>query len=130
MRDKVLYRGWAVTETAGKKNIFLLFRKSDFSFFIDFFTFLLSDSVPVSIQGGVKMSIDEFLSFFDRNKAWRDQEAQRWIFETISRDELDTIFAADSLFKGTIVDFGDLVLHSGGGNYANTSIAASQIFGT
>jgi prepilin-type processing-associated H-X9-DG protein len=125
MRDKVLCSGWTELESVRTREEFLLCKKSYFSIFTGFLTLFLSDSVPVSIQGGVKMSIDEFLSFFDGSATWNNQKAQKEFLEMISRRELDTIYATESLFKGTVVDFGDLDSHSGGGNYAYNDFSVS-----
>lgn len=124
MRDKVLCRGWAERESADTKKVFFLFEKGYPSVLICSFAFLAPDSVPVSVREGEKMSIDEIVSFFDGNAAWKCQKAQGFL-ETGSRQELDTIFATESLFKGTVVDFGDLSSHSGGGSYANYSFAVN-----
>ncbi|MBU7016048.1 MAG: hypothetical protein HXS44_00960 [Theionarchaea archaeon] len=70
------------------------------------------------------MSIDEVLGFFGRNAALKDQKTQREFLERKSRKDLDTIFAAESLFKGTVVDF-SLDLSPGGGNHANNGFAIS-----
>ena len=120
MRDKVLCVGWARSEKPMIKGESILLRKSYFCFLQSFFPFLLPYSVPVSVQGGVKMSIDEVLSLFDHNAAWRDQRAQGGFFEKISKHELDTIFVTESLFRGTVVDFDGLGLRSGGGNFAKS----------
>ncbi|MBU7044927.1 MAG: hypothetical protein HXS54_00705 [Theionarchaea archaeon] len=69
------------------------------------------------------MSIDEVLGFFDCNAAWKDQKTQREFLEQTSRKDLDTILVAESLFKGTVVDFGTANLSSGGGSYANCGFA-------
>lgn len=117
MRDKALYRGWVGSKTAEAKEELLFYREGDCVVLLWVPTFS-SNSVLVSIQGGVKMSTDEFLSFFDRTITWGGQKTQ---FLEMSKRELDTICAAGSLFKGTVVDFGDFCSHSGGGNYANNS---------
>ena len=114
MRDKVLFRGWVGSKTAEVKEEFLVREGDCLSSWVPTF---FSGSVPVSIQGGVKMSTDEFLSFFDRSITWKGQKTQ---FLEMSKHELDTICAADSLFKGTVVDFGDFGSRSGGGNYASS----------
>jgi hypothetical protein len=80
------------------------------------FLALLSDSVPVSVREGEMMRFDKGLSFFKSNAAWKSKKAQKY-GEQSSRKNLDTIVAAESLFKGTVVDFGS-DLHFGGGNYA------------
>ncbi len=119
MRDKVLCRGWAETEKPEVEDEFFLCRRSYFLILTRFFVLLPSGySVPVSVQGGVKMSIvkmsiDEVLSFFDSME--KSQGAQEFLEH--SRQDFDTIFAAESLFKGTVLDF-DVGMHSGGGNYA------------
>ncbi len=119
MRDKVLCRGWAVVKAATERETFSPHEKGYFLVLTSFLTFL-SDSVPVSIQGGVKMSINEILGFFDCIKARIDQKAQKKSLEIVSRQELDIIFVAESLFRGTVVDFGDFGSHSRGGNYARS----------
>jgi hypothetical protein len=81
--------------------------------------------VLVSVQGGVKMSIDEFLGFFDGSATWNNQKAQKEFLGIVSRRELDTIYATESLFRGTVIDFGDLSSHFGGGSYANNSYTVS-----
>lgn len=58
------------------------------------------------------MSLYEVLSFFDRDMTWKNEEAQKFL-EEISRKELDPIFAAESLFKETVLDSGTLP-YSGG----------------
>ncbi len=58
------------------------------------------------------MSIDEVLSFFDQDMTWKNQEAHKFL-EEVSRKELDPIFAAESLFKETVLDSGT-ILYSGG----------------
>lgn len=85
------------------------------------------NSVPVSVQGGVKMkmSIDEFMDFFDLTMARRDQEVYLRFLDMNSRQELDIICTVESLFKGTVVDFGSSDLHSGGGNHAGDYSAAN-----
>jgi hypothetical protein len=83
--------------------------------------------VPLSVQGGVKMkmSIDEFLDFFDLAMARADQEIRPRFLDMNSRQDLDTICTADSLFRGTVVDFNGLNSHSGGGNNAKDYSAVS-----
>ena len=123
MRDKVLCRGWGDVRAPNGNDVFLLRKREFFSVLLNFSFFLIPHiSVPVSIQGGVKMSIDEFMSFLDRNTAWVDLKAERFL-EKHPGKGLDTIFAAESLFKGSVVDFGDLSSHSGGGNYASNGFA-------
>jgi len=126
MRDKVLYRGWGGKVAPNTMETFLLGSCSYFETSQSFSIFLRSHiSVSVSIQGGVKMSsIDEVLGFFDHKLAWRDQEAEEFL-KKVSRQNLDTISVAESLFKGTVVDFGDLSSHSGGGSYAGNSFAVN-----
>ena len=124
MRDKVLCRGWARTRKPMTEELFFLFEGSYFLKVQSSFTPPLSHSVPVSVREGEKMSIDEVLCFFGRNAAWKDQKAQRKFLE-FSKQELDTIFAADSLFRGTVVDFCDSDLHSGGGSYAKYGSAVN-----
>lgn len=122
MRDKVLCVSWVETKAAQERNVSLLCGSSCFLVLPEFFTRLfLEDSVPVSIQGGVKMSIDEFMSFLDRNKAWVGLKAERHL-EKNPRKGLDTIFATESLFRGSVVDFGELGSHSGGGSYADNGL--------
>lgn len=123
MRDKVLCKGWAETRVPSVKGTSFLLENSYFIVLQSFFTLFLPNSVPVSVREGEKMSIEEVLSFFDGNAAWKNQEAQRGFLEQVSRQGLDTIVAAESLFKGTVVDF-DL-LHSGGGNYGQYSCTIS-----
>lgn len=57
-------------------------------------------------------NIDEVLSFFDHS-SWKDQEALGGFLELEQASEhgLDSISAAASLFRGTILDF-DLGSHS------------------
>lgn len=45
----------------------------------------------------------------------------RYVFDSkhVSRNYLDTISVARSLFKGTVIDFGDERLHFRGGTFAN-----------
>ncbi len=121
MRDKVLCKGWAESETAKGEEESLSYEKG-YSSFLNLFAFLIPISVPVSVKGGVemRMSMEEFLSFFDHNMAWRDQKTQRRFLGRVSREKLDTIFATESLFKGTVLDF-DLSSHSGGGSYASSN---------
>jgi hypothetical protein len=116
MRDKVLCRGWVELKSAKVEEEFPFFWEGDLLAAFQFPTFL-SGSVLVSIQGGVKMGIDEFLRFFDRSVTWKGQKTQ-----TLERSNqgLDIIRVAGPLFKGTVVDFDDLRSHSGGGNYANS----------
>jgi hypothetical protein len=114
MRDRVLCRGCAEPKIADAEEAFPC-GNSYFSVLTSSFT-LLSDAVPVSIQGGVKMSINEILGFLD-NTARINQKVHKFL--EISRQELDTICVTKSLFKGTFVDF-DFCSHSGGGNYANS----------
>jgi hypothetical protein len=116
MRDKVLCRAWARTKQSNPKEKSSLFGKG--SPFVLWKLSCLLLAVPVSIRGGVKMRIDRFSSFFDYNAAWRNQKAQTEFFEQPSKKDLDTIFATESLFKGTIVDFSDLGSYSGGVNCA------------
>lgn len=73
---------------------------------------LFYHAVPVSVQGGGKMSLYEVLSFFDQDITWKNQEAQKFL-EEVSRKELDPIFAAESLFKETVLDSGTIP-YSGG----------------
>jgi len=119
MRDKVLCKGKAVPKAAAEKEVFFLFEKGYLVGLMSSLAFFVPDSVPVSVREGEKMGIDEVVSFFDLNAAWRDQKAKGFL-ETSSKRELDTILATESLFKGTVVDFG-LSSHSGGGSYANGS---------
>ena len=125
MRDKVLCVGWARREKPISWEVFSLVEKGYFSILLSFFPPFSQGSVPVSVQGGVKMSLDSFLGFFDRNAAWRDQKVQREFMEQVSRQDLDTIFVAESLFKGTVVDFGSVDLSSRGDNYANSGFAVN-----
>ncbi len=125
MRDKVLCRGWARTRQPKTEELSFLREGSYFSKVQNSSTSPLSHSVPVSVREGEKMSIDEVLGFFDRNAAWKDQKAQREFLEQTSRKDLDTIFVAESLFKGTVVDFGTVNLSSGGGSYANCGFAVN-----
>lgn len=124
MRDKVLCRGWTAAKAVNDRETFSPREKGYFLVFRSFFTFL-SDLVPVSVQGGVKMSINEILGIFDYNKARIDQKAQKKSIEIVSRQELDIIFVAESLFRGTVVDFGDFGSYSGGGNYAKHDFAVN-----
>ncbi len=50
---------------------------------------------------------DEFLTIFDINLVLRTHETER-DSEHIFDECLDTISAAESLFKGTVVDFNNL----------------------
>jgi hypothetical protein len=134
MRDKVLCRGWTGQNTVCAEDTFFLVESNlhkDEQFLIlsSIFTLLSGTSVPVSIQGGVKMkmkmSIDEFLGFFDFNTTRMNQKTRRKFLERVSRRELDTIHTADSLFRGTVVDFGDLVSHSGGVTNAKHDFAVN-----
>ncbi len=126
MRDKVLCRGWDEKVAPNTKEISVLGGYCCFGASQSFSAFPRPQiSVSVSNQGGVKMSsINEVLSFFDHTLAWRDQEAEEFL-EKVSRQNLDTISVTESLFKGTVVDFGDLNLHSGGGSYANSEFAVN-----
>ena len=123
MRDKVLCRGWARTGKPMTEEQTFLCEGSYFLKVQSSSTPPLSHSVPVSVREGEKMSIDEVLSFFDHNAALKDQKAQREFLEQASRKNLDTIFVAESLFRGTVVDFGTANLSSGGGSYANCGFA-------
>ena len=123
MRDKVLCVGWARREKPISWEVFSLVEKGYLSVLLSFFPPFSHGSVPVSVQGGVKMSLDSFLGFFDRNAAWRDQKAQREFMEQVSRQDLDTIFVAESLFRGTVVDFVGVDLSSRGGSHANNGFA-------
>jgi hypothetical protein len=134
MRDKVLCRGWVEQNTAHAKNTFFLgestlHKDEHFLILSSIFTLFSGISVPVSSQGGVKMemkmSIDEFLGFFDFNMTRMNQKTRRKFLERVSRQELDTIHATESLFRGTVVDFGDLVSHSGGVNNAKHNFAVN-----
>ena len=120
MRDKVLCRGWAGTRTAAGKKEFSPIAEQISEISLYCFASPMLNSVLVSFQGGVKMkmSMDEFLDFFDLTVAPRDQEVRRGFLDMNSRQELDIICTTESLFKGTIVDFCCSDLHSGGGNYA------------
>lgn len=125
MRDKVLCKGWVTQCEPRTENPTPPLGEACFTAFISYFAFLPRHSVPVSIQGGAKMSIDEFLSFFDCNLAWRDQKTRKEYSEQISRKELDTILAADSLFRGTVVDFSNSDSSFRGGNYATYDFAVN-----
>ena len=122
MRDKVLCRGWARIRKPMIEELSFLCKVNYFSEFQSSLTPPLSYSVPVSVREGEKMSIDEVLGFFDRNAACKDQKTHKEFSEQASRKDLDTIFAAESLFKGTVVDF-RLDLSFGGGNHANNGFA-------
>lgn len=125
MRDKVLLTGWGEQGTPSAREISLLDENGCFLVLFGLSALLRTQSsVPVSVQGGVKMSIDEFLSFFDRKTAWRDQEAEEFL-RKVPRKDLDTIFATESLFRGTVLDFKNLSSHSGGGSYANNGFAVN-----
>lgn len=124
MRDKVLCKGQAVPKAAAEKEVFFLFGKGYLLELMRFLAFLAPNSVPVSVREGEKMSIDEVLSFFDGNAAWKYQKAQKFL-EKIPKQKLDTIFAAESLFKGTVLDFGDFDSHSRGGSYAEYNFAVN-----
>lgn len=84
------------------------------------FAFPVLNSVPAPIQEDVKlkMRIDEFLDSFDLSMAWRDQEIHPRFLDMNPRQGLDTISTAESLFKGTVVDFNGLNSHSRGEKYA------------
>ncbi len=124
MRDKVLCRGWAEQKEFSIEEVFLPSSMEYFTILLGFLTLSYSqNSVPVSTKGGVEMSIDEVLSFLDSSAAWRNQKALR--FGISSRKDLDTICAAESLFKGTVVDFDDMDMHSGGWNYAKHDVSVS-----
>lgn len=62
------------------------------------------------------MKQDENLGFFDCTMARKNQKAQKFS-EPGSRHGLDTVVAAESLFKGTVVN-PNRGVHFGGGNYA------------
>ena len=115
MRDKILCRGWAELKTANVEEEPFFWKGDLVAVF--WVPTNLSGSVLVSIQGGVKMGIDEFLSFFDCSKIWKAQKTQEL---DRTNKERDIICTADPLIEGTVVDFGDLCSHSGGGNYANS----------
>jgi hypothetical protein len=126
MRDKVLCRGWAGTGPAIKREEVWVFGSISFAVLICQ-GFPTLKSVPLSVQGGVKMkmSIDEFLDFFDLATARADQKVRPRFLDMNSRQDLDTICTADSLFRGTVVDFNGLDSHFGGGNNARNYSAAS-----
>jgi hypothetical protein len=125
MRDKVLCRGWTGIGPAIIRETVRVFRSAS-SVVSYCLVFPTLKSVPLSVQGGVKMktSIDEFLDFFDLAMARRGQEVHSRFLDIYSRQELDTICTADSLFRGTVVDFNRLNWHSGGGNNAKDYFAA------
>jgi hypothetical protein len=123
MRDKVLCRGWGEPYTPQGKKVFSMQERVSVSL-LSSLTILLSSSVPVSVREGEKMSIDEVLNFFDPNAAWKDQRIQGEFLERTSGQTLDTIFVAESLFRGTVLDFGSNS-HSGGRYYANNSFTTS-----
>jgi hypothetical protein len=126
MRDKVLCRGWAGTGPAINREKFWVFGSAS-SAILYCLVFPTLESVPLSVQGGVKMkmSIDEFLDFFDLAMARADQEIRPRFLDMNSRRNLDTICTAENLFKGTVVDFDRFGSHSGGGNYATNSLAVN-----
>lgn len=110
MRDKVLCRGWAEIRKPEAEDEFCLCGRSYFLILTRFFVLLPSGySVPVSVQGGVKMNVDEVLSFFDSIE--KSQGAQEFLEH--SGREFDIIFAAESLFRGTVLDF-EVGSYSGG----------------
>lgn len=64
------------------------------------------------------MSLDEVFGFFGSSVTWKRLKV--WsVLEHVTRQELDPIFAVETLFKGTVVDFRS-DLHSGGGSYADS----------
>ncbi|MBU7013887.1 MAG: hypothetical protein HXS52_07555 [Theionarchaea archaeon] len=73
----------------------------------------------------MKMSIDEFLDFFDLGGTQMRGKIQRVFPEGVPKPELDTICAADSLFRRSVIDFGGLSSHSGGGKYAKHGFAVN-----
>lgn len=123
MRDKVLYQSWVEPKTASAKVVFFLNKKSYSLYLVRSLAFLAPDAVPVSVRDGEKMSLDEVMSFFDSNVTKRNQKA-RGFLEQGPRQNLDTISATESLFKGTVVDF-NLDPHSGGEPFANDNFAVN-----
>lgn len=104
MRDETLCRSRAESTHVSTKDVFLPFKKRVSLGFMRSFLFLSHGSVLVSVREGEKMSGDEVTEG--------------------SRQELDTICAAKSLFKGTVVDF-DSGSHSGGEPYAHYNITVN-----
>jgi hypothetical protein len=125
MRDKVLCRGRTSQSEICAEEVFSTGIVNLSVVLMSSFPFSSPESVPVSMREGEKMSIDEVLSIFDHSAAWIDQKAQREFLEQISKQGLDTIYATESLFKGTVVDFDRTGLSSGGGNYANCGFTVS-----
>ncbi|KYK36441.1 MAG: hypothetical protein AYK19_08655 [Theionarchaea archaeon DG-70-1] len=123
MRDKVLCQSWIEPKTASAKIVFFLNEKSYSLYSVHSLAFLAPDAVPVSVRDGEKMSLDEVVSFFDSNVAQRNQKARGFLEQGLEQN-LDTISATESLFKGTVVDF-NLGSHSGGETYANDSFAVN-----
>ncbi|MBU6998572.1 MAG: hypothetical protein HXS41_01635 [Theionarchaea archaeon] len=126
MRDKVLCRGWAGKGPAVNREKVCVFGCTGSADLIHLVLPTL-ESVPLSVQGGVKMkmSIDEFLDFLDLATACIDQKIHPGFLDINSRQDLDTICTADSLFRGTVVDFYGLSSRSGGGNNARDYSAVS-----
>lgn len=131
MRDKVLCRGRAELKPAQPKKISLsderelLDRDKYFEILSGIFVlYFFVYSVQVSNQGGVKMkmkmrmSINESLDFSVSDRIQMHRKFQSIFRESVSRQELDTICISDSLFRDSLIAFGDLSSHSGGGNNA------------
>ncbi len=68
------------------------------------------------------MSTERFLSFLEYNGTWKAKGIEEGFPGYMPKQELDIIFAAESLFKGTVIDF-CVDIHSGGGNHASPSTA-------
>ncbi len=81
---------------------------------------------PHTVTHGIKGDLVEEINLYTINAGPHLKPnnfflTNRYVFDSkhVSRNYLDTISVAHSLFKGTVIDFGDERLHFRGGTFAN-----------
>ena len=110
----VLYRGWVELCLPTGARISSIFTVDFFKYFIPQLpTFFLGRAVPV-FEGGVKMRmLDEVFKFLDEEITHESEKGLDFQGRLlVTRAPMDCI--SDSLFKGTVVDFGTAVSEGGG----------------
>jgi hypothetical protein len=69
------------------------------------------------------MSITEFVGIINQNSLEKDLNSPKKFFETAPESGMDSICVTQSLFEGTVVDFNQGNIQSGGTIYADSGFS-------
>jgi len=69
------------------------------------------------------MSITEFVGIINQNSLKKDLNPHKKFFETVPESGMDSICVTQSLFEGTVVDFNQGTIRSGGTIYADSGFS-------